>query len=109
MGKLSRTKGHSFEREIAKLLRHIFPNVKRQLEYQIDDCNGVDLANTSNLKIQCKKYKKYVSINKIKEVDCNRALGDVPILVTAGDREEPMAVLPFDDLITLLEHFYNEQ
>lgn len=102
MGKLSRTKGHSFEREVAIKLRPIFPEARRQLEYHSADANGVDIANTGFYKIQCKKFKRYAPITCIEEVQCDREMGDVPILVTACDRGEIMAVLPFDELLRLI-------
>lgn len=102
MGKLSRTKGHSFERKIAQLLRPIFPNCRRHLEYHSRDANGVDLVETDEFKIQCKKLKRYASINTIKEIQCDQFLGDVPVLVTAEDGGEIMAVLPFHDLVKLI-------
>lgn len=103
MGKMSRTKGHGFERAVAIELRKVFPNAKRQLEYQIDDCIGVDIANTGKFKIQCKKLRKYASVNTINEVQCAKELGDVPILVTAADNAPWVAILHFDDLLRLIE------
>jgi hypothetical protein len=106
MSKLSRTKGHSFERSTAIALRHIFPQAKRQLEYQIDDCLGVDIANAGPFRIQCKKTRKYVSINTIEEIQCSPELGDVPVLVASADHKPAMAVLPFEDFVRLLEKAY---
>ena len=64
-GKLSRTKGHSYERNIARELSVVFGKVLRQLEYQKDDCRGVDLKGTGNLAVQCKRGKKYSPISKL--------------------------------------------
>lgn len=99
----SRRKGHQFERECAILFRDIFPGARRHLEYQDSQANGVDLAETGDLRIQCKKLKTYASINTIHEVQCEPALGEIPILVTAGDGLPAMAVLSFSDLINLLK------
>lgn len=101
-GKWSRTKGHSFERRIAALLRQVFPNAKRHLEYQDGEAFGVDIANTGHYRIQCKKHRCYVSINTIDEVE-HDALFEVPVLVTAADGKPAMAVLPFDELLRLLK------
>lgn len=103
MGSFSRRKGHSFERKIAQLFRHIFPNAKRQLEYQMDTCQGIDLTNTGNFRIQCKKLKKYAPISAIREIKCNRKKGEVPVLITAGNNLEPVAVLPLAAFIELVE------
>lgn len=105
MSKLSRTKGHSFERHIASMFRGIFPSARRQLEYHTADANGVDIANTGRYRIQCKRMRVYASISKIFEVQCLDFLGEdeVPILITRGDNLETMAVLPFRNLLELIE------
>lgn len=103
MGKLSRTKGHAFERWVAIQLRKVFPEAKRQLEYQISDCVGVDLANTGDYKIQCKREKKYSSVVAIEEVQICPIHGGIPVLITKGDGKEPLAVLPFTEFVRLLK------
>jgi len=102
MGKLSRTKGHSFERQVAIDVRGVFPKARRQLEYHEDDCRGVDIQGTDPFKIQCKKMKKYAPITCIEEVQCDRQLGDIPVLVTAGDHKEPVAVLYWNDFQAIM-------
>lgn len=102
MGKKSRMKGHGFEREVSILFRQIFPNSRRQLEYHEDDAQGIDIQGTDPYKIQCKRFKKYASITAINEVQCDRLLGDIPVLITRGDNTETMAVLPLSDLLNLI-------
>jgi hypothetical protein len=101
-GRRSRTKGHSFERELAIMLRPLFPNARRHLEYQDQEANGVDLVETGDFRFQSKKCKAYVSINTINEITADRLLGEVPVLVTAADHKPAMAVLYLDDLIALM-------
>jgi hypothetical protein len=101
-GKWARTKGLSFERQIAIILREFWPNARRQLENHKDDAQGVDIQGTGRFKIQCKKLKKYAPISKMREIKCEEAFGDVPVLVTAGDREPTVAVLLFEDFLALL-------
>ena len=98
-GKRSRTKGHSFERWTADKFRSVYPNAKRKLEYQISECTGVDISDTGPFKIQCKAYKDYAPISKIKEIQ----EGGIPCLVTKGDRKEAMIVLPLTDFINILK------
>lgn len=100
-GRRARSKGHSFEREVAKLLRPLFPEARRHLEYQDAEANGVDLVNTGPFRFQCKKLKKYAPITTIGEIQCDPLSGEIPVLVTAGDGQPPMAVLPFDDFLRL--------
>lgn len=103
MGKLSRTKGHSFEREIAKQLRDegIFPDAKRKLEYQIDECVGVDLENTGSLQIQLKRYKKYVNPSVIEEII--KQDKKIPLLVTKADKKEAIACLYWSDFLKIIK------
>lgn len=101
--KRARQKGIEFELKCAEALRVVFPKVKRRLEFQQLEERGVDLDNTGRFKFQCKKLKKYAPITTINEIDFQAWLGEVPVLITAGTREEPMAVLPFSDLVELLK------
>ena len=98
MSKLSRTKGHSFERWVAAKFRSIFPEVKRHLEFQKEEAQGFDLDNTGKLAIQCKAYKQYAPITKIEEV---RAPGKIPALVTKGDRKPAVICMYLDDFLKI--------
>lgn len=109
MGKAAynRQKGHDFERWVAKRLRKIFPKARRHLEYHgIDSEAGIDLVDTGEFLIQCKRLKRYASITAIKEVRVDPIEGGIPVLVTQANREEPMAVLPFEDFVRLMELLY---
>lgn len=100
--KRSRTKGHDFEREVARRLRLVYPGARRHLEYQDGQAFGVDLAETGSLRVQCKKLAKYASVATIHEARFDPLFGEIPVLVTAGDNEPPMAVVPFEDFVRLL-------
>lgn len=96
-----RTKGHSFERWVANEFKFIFPEARRKLEYQKEEAEGVDIANTGFLKVQCKKLRQYSPVSALKEVKCDREFGEVPVLVTAGDNQEALAVLPFNEFLLI--------
>lgn len=106
MSKLSRTKGHAFERWTAIALRVVFPSARRHLEYQDGECHGFDIANTGVYRVQCKRGKKYASVSAIKEVEADELFGEVPVLVTKGDNERVLAVIPFEEFVDLLKHKY---
>lgn len=95
----NRRRGHQFERDVAILLRPIFPEACRKLEYQLADCTGVDLKNTGRLRIQCKRARASVPINKIKEI---KEAG-IPCLISQTDRDPIYITLPLDDFIGILE------
>lgn len=102
MGKKSRTKGHSYERATARKLRDVFPNAMRHLEYQTSEANkGIDLVNTGQLRIQCKRYKGYAPITKIFEVSGGE--GEIPVLITKADRKPDMVVLSLDDFLKIIK------
>lgn len=102
-GRHARSKGHGFERECANDLLPIFPQARRQLEYHKDDAKGIDIQNTGDYKIQCKRFKNYASISCIEEVQCDRGFGDVPVLVTQANGKEPIACLYWSDFIRHME------
>lgn len=98
-------KGKQFEREIANILGHIFPEAARHLEYQASRVIGADLDGTDRFLFQLKNHQGYCSVSTINEVRKQNET-DIPVLVTKGNRMEAMAVLPFKDFVTLLEVVY---
>lgn len=100
-------KGKEFERETAIALRNIFPNAERHLEFQVSQATGVDLRNTGEFRIQCKSYKSYAPLSKIREV--HEEAGTIPLLVTKGQRLRPIAALYFDDFVKILEALYGKR
>jgi len=104
-GASARRKGHQFERDIANKLKSVYPNVRRQLEYNENDCMGIDLVNTGPFRIQCKKLKKYAPISAIEEVVHFDFLGEIPVLITAGDNKPPLAVIPLETFLDMLKHW----
>lgn len=84
------------------MFREFYPNARRHLEYHEIDADGVDIVGTDEFKIQCKRGRKYAAITALDEVTCDRALGDVPVLVTRADERDAVAVLPLSDFLDLL-------
>jgi hypothetical protein len=105
--KFGAKKGKQFEREIATALGHIFPDAQRMLEYQGSNVIGVDLENTDIFRFQCKCTANYKNPNAIFEI---REKGPhVPVLVTKANNRPPMAVLPFQEFVTLIEMAYGHR
>lgn len=116
-GRLSRTKGHSFERQLAQDFR----------EMGWDDCittreakggnwsesdGGIDLRWTAPFLVQCKRRKDYVPVSTIEEVQysvitaidgirCKPA--EIPLVITKADRKPAMAILRWEDLQLLIK------
>lgn len=132
MGRMQRTKGHSFERTVAEWFREAgFPDARRQLEYHVKDALGVDLQGTEPFLVQCKRGKTYAPINAILEIkadDHAKAFGSkrckgtfkdgdfvitkvvpgCPVLITKADRSTAMAVLPAEEFFKLVRLAYDE-
>lgn len=99
-GKKSRTKGHQFERDIANDFKEMgWDSARRQLEYQ--EGLGVDLENTYPFQVQCKRYKDYCPISKIEEVNPDK--GEIPMLITKGDRKKAVCVMYWEDVQEMIE------
>ncbi len=78
------------------------------LEFQIEEAaHGTDLLNTGYYRIQCKRLKRHASMSAIKEVKADEAFGEVPVLISKGDSERVLVVLPFEEFLELLKHKYN--
>ncbi len=115
-GTLSRTKGHSFERDIAIDFQELgWTDARRQLEYHIKDALGVDLQGTEPFAVQCKRGRQYAPITAIEEIMQRVWIHDsggvikietVPLLITKADRKPTMAVLPWVELKKLLKMAY---
>lgn len=101
--KANRSKGHRFERDIVKIFKRTFPNARRNLEFQKEAAaHGVDLINTGRWHVQCKRGKQYVSVTRINEVKICPIEGGCPVLLTKADNKPVLAVLPFDELMSLI-------
>jgi hypothetical protein len=98
-GKASRRKGHAHERWLVNELKGLFPKARRLLEYQAG--MGIDLEHTGQYRFQCKATKDYCPINKINEIPIEE--NTIRVLVTKGDRKEPMVVMPFKEFKAMLE------
>lgn len=133
MGKLSRTKGHSFERLVSHQWQEMgwkdarTKRAARGGDWSISD-DGTDLVGTEPFAVQCKRYADYVPVKTIEEIqaeasECTSAFvgfdragqpvfhkGDpiepVPILITKADNKPTMAVIPWDELQKLIKMAY---
>ena len=69
----------------------------------------MDLANTGDYGVQCKRGKLNVPISKLYEVDCDRQAERagvdivIPVLVSKADHKEAVASLPWEHLARLLK------
>jgi len=113
-GKSSRTKGHDFERFVARALQVCFPDavVSRGLQYK--DATACDVEGTV-FRIECKAQKQFNYqdvINAIEQAETDGELhGDdrFPIAITKKDRMPILFHGKLEHLVGIIEkHFWRE-
>lgn len=79
-GKSVRARGLQFERDVANALKRVgFSDAKRHLEFQRDECKGVDLDNTGQFAIQCKAKQVQPNLVKVfEEIKCDSE--EIPVV-----------------------------
>ena len=109
MSALSRTKGHSFERQIvAEFRSRGWTQACRQIETNPDAILGIDLLHTQPFSIQCKRLASYAPISNIFQIPTLPA--QIPLLITKPDASPSipsipsitMVVLPLSDFLALV-------
>jgi len=109
-GASSRTKGHDFERHIARLLRVSFPDARRGLQYK--DPRECDVEETP-FRIECKRLAKVNSgditqaLMQVKRDGENHDDHRPQVVITKADRREALVHMTLDTLLTIVErHFW---
>lgn len=106
MSKTQRNKGRRGEYEVRDLLKPVFPNVQRHLEFQTHEAEkGIDLTGTQPFDIQVKigqqvPKKIYDFIEQVKSGDLN-----IPVVICKRDRKKYLAVMYVDDFIELINKY----
>ena len=98
MSKYQRDKGKRGEYEVSDILKRIFPEAKRHLEFQGQEAKGYDIDNTGALRVQVKNHARYVNPSIIEEVKES----GIPVLCTKATRKKWIACLYLDDFIKIL-------
>ena len=105
--KRNRTNGHNFERECADELKSVFPEVKRHLEYQVQEAMGIDLDNTGPFLFQCKYGKRHASPNVLDEIQSKEIMDFKVVLTRKTSESEIYAILTLEDLKVLINDYIN--
>lgn len=111
-GKSARTKGHNFERFVARALQVCFPDstVSRGLQYR--DPTMCDVEGTP-FRVECKAQKRFNYqdvLNAIQQAEDDGIRVDddrFPIAITKRDRSPPLFHGKLEHLVGLVEkHFW---
>jgi len=97
LGKSQRTKGHDFERKVARILRSIWPDAKRGFQTRGGTAEAPDIEGTPYW-IECKKGKR----TNIKAA-MRQAAGQnlPPVAITQDDRQDVLVTMRLADWMAL--------
>jgi hypothetical protein len=106
MSKLSRTRGASYEREVANEIFDVLGiRIKRNLKQYQDKDEG-DLILGDYL-IECKRRRKIAVYDFMEQADRSCKAGQTPIVIMREDGGKSLAVLHLRDLLKLLGNELN--
>lgn len=98
MGKRSRTKGHSFEREMARYFsKRLGLSVRRGLQYR-DGAECPDIVGVPGFWIECKRMKRVPLSKSMRQAIDDAGEGEIPMVVARSDRTIPIVVVHPEDL-----------
>lgn len=111
MGASQRLKGHNWEREVAKMLRPIFPEARRGLGQARDGSDVPDVDKTP-FWCECKNGKRpNIGAAMEQALEASLKAGDTrpALVVTKRDHCAPMATMPLSDFLDLLGAVYGQR
>jgi len=92
----SLNKGKRFERDVAKWLRSVgFEEARRTA--QVDGGLSADVL-ADGLHVECKRYKRIVAADFMRQAIEDHVEGDIPIVVMRENGGETLVMLRADDL-----------
>jgi len=105
-GKYNRIKGHTFEREVAKLFGEALSDltIKRSIQYRGSATDGADVI-ADPFWIECKRQKKprIVAALEQSEKDCPE--GFIALAVTKANRDEAVVSIRLPDFLELVSEW----
>lgn len=103
VGRRSRRKGAAFENEVAHAISDAMNRPVRRTLGQARD-SGTDI-HPAGYAVECKRYKslpKFFVDALQQAIDGRKSPTDIPLVVARQDNGDAMAVLRFDDFLTML-------
>jgi hypothetical protein len=109
MGAAERTKGHNFERKIARELREtgLCPDAKRGFQTRGGTAEDPDVKGCGRLLIECKAHKQVNRRKAWLQAAGPAKAGEVPVAVCKDDFHEPVVVMDARDLPMIGAGFYD--
>jgi hypothetical protein len=114
MGKMSRQKGATGERDFAAALRAVFPDCSRRASgEEAQGRQGVDLKGTPGFVFQCQCAGTLTPLAKLREAEKAAEPHEIPVallrLSSRSRSSEPFAAIYLRDLLLLLAAYESER
>ncbi len=114
-GRASRLKGHNWEREVANILKPIFPDAKRGFQTRGGTSEEPDVEGTP-FYIECKRMKRCNPIAALRQAEVAlyketdegtiRVDDRAPLAVCKSDRQKATVTMYLDDFLPLIRSIY---
>ena len=102
-GSYCRTRGHSFEREVAILFRELYPKARRGLQYQ-DGEFAADVEGTT-FRIECSRgHSQNIKVKWVQVLGDAKKANDKRccLVVKKWDRMDAVVTLKLEDFLNIL-------
>ena len=106
MGKMSRTKGHTYERWIAKALRSLFPDARRGYQSRGGGREQADVVGIPGFHIECKALARVRNgeiWNALRQAESDAAPGNYPVAMMKQNRSKTIVCMSLPTFCDLLE------
>ena len=102
MGKKSIMKGREGEREVANILKARGYDARRGVQYH-GGGDSPDVVGIPGIHLEVKRVEKLYLYQSLEQARNDAGEGEIPVVVHRPNRKEWVAILPFEDFITLCQ------
>lgn len=105
-----RTKGKTFEREVANSMKPLFPTAKRGIGQARSSSEVADVTGVPMFWVECKRRQSPVEIKQaMKQAETAASedgTGKFPVVVSREDFEKSLATMLYEDWLDLVADYY---
>lgn len=106
MGRMSRRKGHDWEREVATRFREVFGHDEVRRGLQSRSGEEVPDVEVPCFWVECKRERRTNPKAALLQAAAATPKGRMPIAICKDDRQEPTVTLLFDDFLELVGEWW---